>query len=295
MPAQVIGTEQSGETVVKTPLGTIKLDLPLISGERPVLPPGTQMTLQLVTLEPALPTTSAIPVTTTGTPAPLSELTSHWHSLRETLEVIQQANPALAQQIIDSIIPQPGPKMAATMLFFIAALRGGDMKHWLGRQTMETLEQLQRGDLINRLGAEFASLRQFFVDSPSPNWQAAFVPVHHDGEWQQSRLFIRKEPKDQENKGEQIGTRFIVEVDLSNLGPMQFDGFIRKKQQATQFDLIIRSHTALPEQDRQAIRDIFSNASEITGFNGGISFQVGRPFPVNPMEEIIAHGKDVMA
>ena len=294
LSAQVIGTEQSGETVVKTALGTIKLDLPMIAGERPTLPPGTQMSLQLVALEPAV-TNAVATATNTSVPASLSELSTHWHALREAVEIIQQANPALGQQVVEQLIPQPGPKMAATTLFFVAALRGGDMKQWLGRPAMEALEQLQRGDLINRLTAEFATLRQFFAESPSPNWQAAFVPVNHGDEWQQARLFVRKDPEDGEKNGERIGTRFIMEVELSNFGAMQFDGFIRKQKQATQFDLIIRSYVALPAENRQGIRDIFSEASEITGFKGGISFQVGSPFPTNPMEEIIEHDRDVLA
>lgn len=294
LPAQVIGHEPSGETVVKTALGTLKVSIPSASGQPASWPVGTQFTLQLETFHMPQTLTNQGMMPTSAEPAPLSELSMNWKSLQETVEILAQTQPALATHIIDTIIPKPGPRMATATLFFISALRGGDIGKWLGDESIKILEQNNRGDLVRKLTAEFSSLRQFFIDSPSPNWQAAFLPVYQDDSWQQARMFLKKEPEGG-TEGEPGGTRFIMEVDLSRMGPMQFDGFIRRRGEATSFDLIIRSRDALSSGDRQNIRDIYKGSSELTGFNGGISFQVTTPFPVLPMQEILSDAPDVMA
>lgn len=292
--AEVIGTERSGETVLKTAMGILKLQLPQIGSERQALPVGTQMTFQIANLSPQSATEVFGSTQSGSAPASLAELSNQWNSLKEAAAILSQYNPAIAQQILTQAIPQPGPQMAATTLFFLSALRGGDVKQWLGKQAVEILENMNRGDLLQKLSSEFTMLRQFFTDSPAPNWQAAFVPVMDGQELQQARLYIKKQPPEQSSK-DGGGTRFIMEVELSHLGTLQLDGFVRKQQQSTLFDLVLRSHIPLSENYKQDIRDIFTSASEITGFKGGISFQTAQPFPTLPMEEIIRHDKDVLA
>jgi hypothetical protein len=75
-------------------------------------------------------------------------------------------------------------------------------------------------------------------------------------------------------------------MDLTNLGQMQMDGFVRRNAEKTQFDLIIRSHTALSKEAQQDILQIYNDTGAITGYSGSIIFQTSKDFPVNPMEEI---------
>ncbi|MDG1287661.1 MAG: hypothetical protein P8P30_08900 [Rickettsiales bacterium] len=294
LTATVIGQEQSGDTVVKTALGAIKVSIPSGSGGQANLPVGTTLTLQLQSINAPQTLGQAIAAQISSTPAPLSELSMNWRSLQETVELLAQVQPAIAAQVLENVIPKPGAKMASSMLFFLSALRGGDVGKWLGDDTIKILEQSNRGDLIRKLTTEFGTLRQFFTDSPSPNWQAAFVPVHDGTNWQQARMFLKKEPQGAES-AEGGGTRFIMEVELTKMGPMQFDGLVRKRAKAVNFDLIIRSRNTLGDADRQNIRDIYQSSSELTGFKGGISFQVTNPFPVLPMRDILADAPDVMA
>lgn len=293
LPAQVIGHEQSGQTVVKTALGNFKISIPTPGGSTANLPIGTQFSLQIQSIQVPM-TTGQIAAQISTAAAPLSELSMQWNNLQEAMHIIAQTQPAIAAQILENIIPKPGPRMATAMLFFISALRGGDVRQWLGDEATKILEQANRGDLIRKLTTEFGTLRQFFFDSPSPNWQAAFVPVHDGQQWQQAGLFLKKDPPDS-GSDEAKGTRFIMEVSLSKLGMMQFDGFIRKHEASTHFDLIIRSQNTLSDADRQNIRDIYQGSAELTGLKGGISFQISNPFPILPMKEILSDAPDVMA
>ena len=50
-------------------------------------------------------------------------------------------------------MPSATPQLASAMLFFLAALRGGEVRNWLGRDGANLLERMGRGDLLNRLAA----------------------------------------------------------------------------------------------------------------------------------------------
>lgn len=298
--AQVIGTEQSGETVLKTPLGMVKLDLIAPNGQRLTLPHDTTLKLQLHALEPAETLLPNLPSASPSAPATVPELARHWHSLPEMLGVLQQSHPQIAQELVQAILPRPGPGFARDVFLFLIGLRSETPEEWLGKKTLESLEQSLRGDLARRFSAEMGTLRQLYADTPPPtpglHWQTAFIPVYYEGEWHQNRFFIKRDkPKTAQEAGEATGTRFIMEVDFSRLGPMQFDGFVKKLGASTQFDLIIRSAAALATDHQNAIRAIFAEASELTGFKGGLIFQVGQPFPLLPLEEVLRSDRNVIA
>lgn len=298
LPAQVIGTEQSGETVLKTPMGVIKLDLVSHTGQKIALPPDTQIQLQLLSLE-AAPNENTLPLKERLIiPATVAELSGQWEGLEEAMTILQQTNPAIAQQVMQQHIPQPGPKLARDILFFLLALKTDDTEQWIGKKTLEALEQSSRSDIVRKFSSELGTIRQLFTNPPSPDWQAAFIPIHHQGEWQQIRLYVKrdreKEEGQQQNK-DTGSTRFIMEVDLSRMGSLQFDGFVKKQPKNTQFDLIIRSAQPLRSEDQHAIRSIYADAAGITGFKGGLSFQTCHPFPLQPLEEMIKSDRSTMA
>jgi hypothetical protein len=83
--------------------------------------------------------------------------------------------------------------------------------------------------------------------------------------------------------------RFVMEVDLSELGPLQMDGLVRAKDKGLAFDLIIRSRTAFSTEDQAEMNIIYNSAAELTGFKGSLSFQTSHNFPVKPLDEILAN------
>ena len=48
-------------------------------------------------------------------------------------------------------------------------------------------------------------------------------------------------------------------------------------------DLIVRTENRLPDKMHEDIRDIFQEASDVTGIKGGISFQAAPPNFVEPI------------
>ena len=105
---------------------------------------------------------------------------------------------------------------------------------------------------------------------------------------QQVRLFVKRDRKNQPGSPQEKSedTRFVLEVDLSQLGELQLDGFVRTQPREVQFDMVIRSLLPLSKEIQQDILSIYDASGAIAGFRGGLSFQHVREFPVSPMQDI---------
>ena len=196
-----------------------------------------------------------------------------WPALNDAVKALAEASPAAAQQFVNTAVPQPGPQLAATLLFFLMALQGGDMRAWLGG---DTARQLQRAgpNMLTRLGDDFSQLARMAEEPVSGDWRVALIPFYSEHELRQLRLYSRPHGSDGEGDGP-AGTRFVIDVDLSRLGRLQIDGLVRGG--GKNLDLIVRTEAPLPDEMAGDIGRIFGDAKELTGFAGGIAFQAAPP------------------
>ena len=241
-------------------------------------------------------------------PAPITELARQWTSLQQIFALLtghttstgldtptvstaglsNAATPAQASNApLSALTPQ---SISAGLMVFMSALREGDFRNWLGKDNAQMLEEMGHGDLIKKAEGEFTVLAKQFTTSVSQQWQSLFFPVAVEGTLQQVRLFVKRD-RDQKNDGKgkkNDDTRFVIEVDLTNLGELQMDGFVRRQDKQLQFDMVIRSLTPLAPQTQQDILRIYNDTGQITGYKGSLAFQPVREFPVNPMKDIVA-------
>lgn len=279
--AVALGKDPGGGVIMHTRLGTFTLpDLP------DNIPPGTTLQWQVKALIP--PPAAAEGAQAAASPktalTSASQLTAEWSALSELTSVLQSMQSNIATQALQRLVPHIGSNFSAGLLFFINALRKGDISEWLGHDVMKQLERLGKGDLVPRLGADMAAVRSLFTEQQPGNWQALFFPVMVDKQLEHAQLFLKQEAQDKKEGGS--GTRFVVELDLSNLGPMQMDGFIKKRQGTTQFDLVIRTLGELPDDIKTDIFAIYDNAQQATGMRGSLNFRRVQEFPVHPLDEM---------
>jgi len=191
------------------------------------------------------------------------------------LTALAQAQPGLAEQVVRSLIPQPNAALPATLLLFLSALRGGDIRSWLGERMDKALEGAGRRDLVGRLAGEFGALsRQAAESQQQPQeWRTFQVPVYCDGSVSAIRLAMRREDDDAAADGEDAaeGSRFLIELALSRLGPLQLDGVFRAKSLA----LTVRSHRMLPLAMRRELGELLDAACGAVGLAAGLTFQAG--------------------
>ena len=259
----VTGVAAGGGNLLETPVGTLVLDL------KAPLPAGSRLQFELP-IPPAHAASTA--------PGPAT-LVHGWPALEDSLRVLaelggQADSPSLRH------VPQPGPRLASGILFFLNAIGAGDLAGWLGKKTIEVLNANARGGLTRQLGQDFAQLGRL-SDAAGSDWRFVPIPLYDGQQVQQIRLFLRHR-RDQGDApdGSDEATRFIVEVELIRLGDMQLDGLVRQHR----FDLILRTRRALPGTMRNDIKVIFHDANEIAGHRGGIAFQASGDWEFLPLD-----------
>ena len=255
----------AGHTVIRTELGTMALET------RTPLAQGTALQFEVTGRAVFPPAGSA---DAEGRLARTLALARNWPSLNAAIAALEQDAPRVARALVETLIPRADTQLAANVLSFLVALRGGSLVNWLGEGPARTLQRL-RPDAFNRLSDDFRSLARSADEPVAGDWRVTVVPFHNGQELRSITLYLRRD-RDADGDDAERGrddTRFVVDVELSRLGHMQLDGLVRGQDK--RFDLIVRSERPLPPWMRDDIREIFAEASALTGLKGGTSFQAG--------------------
>ncbi len=264
----VIGrASPSGHPIVQTHGGSVT-----VATQTPVAT-GSTVTFEVLSQTQPTAGTGVHPAAHTSPLAAL--LGGSWPALEEAVVALEGLNPAAAQQLVNAVLPRPGLTLGGNVLFFLAALTGGDLRGWIGDGPAKILLKT-RPQLFNRLRDDFTTLRTIADEPRAGDWRTILIPFHNGNEIEQIRLFKRRagEHPDDEEEGRK-GTRFVIEVNLTRIGRFQLDGLVYEKEKS--LDLIVRTETKLPKKMQDDIRDIFENANTVTGLKGGLVFQAAPP------------------
>ena len=208
-------------------------------------------------------------------------LSRDWGSLQQALSTLQQHDPGAAMSLMNNL-PQPGPKLTATMMFFFAAMTGpnGSLRGWIGDRAANSLAGLGDADGpggLKRLDGDFGHLRGMAADERPDGWRVMAMPFNMGDKIEQLQLGWRHGDQENENgEKEDPGTRFLLDLSFSEVGHTQLDGLV--KGEDNKFDLIIRTENPLKPENRDDIRGIFRDALQISGYKGNMVFQDGSRF-----------------
>lgn len=283
---RIIGYTPAGNAVMHSPLGAIILQGSLS------LPVGAQLSVAVEPMVPAAATTAFSPGTL-PLPQLLLSVARGWPSLADVIGLLRQTPGDGEQLAALARLPQAGPKLAAGILAAMQAIRAGDAEALLGALAAARSGVAARDEGARKVRQELAQLSPLAQERPGIDWRCCFIPILDDGTVRQINMFYRRDRKKdrKDGKDDKAGTRFIVEVDMSRMGPFQFDGLVREKQ----FDLMVRSRLALPPKFRQDIAELFQEALSLGEYRGGLVFQQVKAFPVSPLEEIEKSATSVSA
>lgn len=268
--AKVIENSHPRELTLQSHFGSFKLFVTA------PLPKGSILEFSLLQAMPVRGGLQSQPATQTETqPAgptrdsALNELTSLQHKTSYTATAQEIAAPP-------SVLPRPGPNLTAELLFLMSALRGGDMRRWLGEDNISRLQSMGKGaDFFSRVAQEFNGLNLVATNKPDGEWQQLQLPIYHEGQLEAISLSYKRQRQQRDDGEEQETNHFLVEIDLSCLGRVQLDGLVQYQPQHHQFDLILRTQQEWPTALQDDIRDIYQQAQEISGFAGMLQFQQG--------------------
>ncbi|SMF27995.1 hypothetical protein SAMN02982917_1235 [Azospirillum oryzae] len=258
----VAGSTAQGQPILATRQGMLALNVPAS------LPQGAKVTAALADLAQAM---QAAAPTLPGPPGPLDG--RDWPAMRQLMATLAAADPALAKSML-ATMPQPNRKLTAAIGFFLAAMRGGDAAGWLGDGAAGALDKAGRRDLLERLEKDFDGLRREAAEPLPGDWRSYTIPLMDANGPKPIKLHVHPLKEDEEGGGKERskpGSRFVIDLDLSRFGPMQLDGLVRPNH----FDLILRSHAALPPELRVELIQVFADSVRAVGYTGGLSFQSG--------------------
>jgi hypothetical protein len=271
LAATIVARTPAGQTILDTALGRILMALPRTLENAPA---GTRIMLELL----ANGANAAAPLTTAA-PAGPSALARDWPALRDMARLLMQQAPTQeTQAALERAIPKPGPRLAQQMLSFIDAATQGGAKAWLGDAVSSILQRLG-GGLIERLDhdmREMASQR-----AADGEWRMTVIPMLDGRDFRQIRFFERRKKRDESERKKEDASRFVVECEHSEFGPVQLDGLMHEKR----MDLIVRTHEALPADMERDILVLFGQTCTGLDLNGQLYFQAVAVFPVNPLDE----------
>jgi hypothetical protein len=250
------------KTWIATPFGLLAA-----AGPAPG-PVGTRLLLEVVLRdEPAA--RAPLPLSAAPSSPTASSLATDksWPAIREIMTAVQTVAPDVAEHLANVTLPRVGPSLAAGMMAFVAAVRQGNPRDWLGDRTIDSLQHTGHGALIDKLADDFSAATRAATTTGPHGWQSLLMPLYDGDRLQQIRFYWQRQKRKADKP--KNGTRFVVEAELTTLGVLQLDGIFDKPQ----FDLVVRTSTSLPAPIRNNIIEIFGDALLATSLKGAVSFQ----------------------
>ncbi len=195
-----------------------------------------------------------------------------WPLMDEISRALAQAAPAQVAQAMAAMTPSPAApaQLGPAMMFFIAALKGGDLQQWLGDRAANTIKGAGKGSLLSRLGQEGSAILRLSTEPSSQEWRSMALPLHYEHEYHKIALHYRHEKNgdnDDNSKNKQV--RFIFDLNLDVMGEVQLDALFR----APRLDLIVRTGQPFSQAMMQEMRRAYVSALEQSHVTGELTFQ----------------------
>ena len=257
LTATVASTSPGGASLLTSPAGALSLNLP----DAP--PPGGQVRLEILEILPA-PLTNSPALSASG-------LRGLGDTLLQVMQVLSRTNPDAARELATRL-PQASPELAATLTRMVSSLRLGQVGPVIGDTVMQILEKSGRGGLLSRLREDAQSARQ--TGGENNDWRSYQLPFLNGQEIEPVRLYLHHpENDDGEPDPDQATKRFLIDLDLSNIGPLQIDGLIGDQS----LDLILRTTTPMPDNFMDDLNLVYITALEAVGKTGRLTFRHDEP------------------
>lgn len=206
-----------------------------------------------------------------------------WPALDGLFQEIQSLAPIVAGQTpgqipaqsLAHILPNPAHPalIGPAIVFFIAALRAGDMGGWIGEKTLDALRRAGKTEALSRMERDFSILSDAAArQADDAGWKSLPVPFLWENRIHRALLHHRSDPdgrKDSDGQGRKSSTRFVFDLAFNRLGAVQVDCLYREKR----LDVALRTIAPLSAAMRQGLRTRFVEALAQAGIMGEIQFQ----------------------
>ncbi len=201
---------------------------------------------------------------------------TQWPALEEVLQTLARNAPQVTQNILN-ITPSPAnpTQLSPAILFFVAAVRGGDLAQWMGDKAQNILKLQKGGKAMSRIGNESQNMTRIAGETFSNDWKAMNIPMLWQGDLHKVALYYKHDREHSESDDGKIkSTRFVFDLTLENMGQVQLDGLFRPHSEAgTRLDLVVRTEEIFSKATQGEMRRLYALALRDSQVTGELSFQ----------------------
>ena len=230
--------------------------------------PGTTLNLTPQPLLPGIQPAAATPLTA------LTDLTPD--ALVTFLNTLTDADLQTLYGPAHQTPPMANAKTPSTVapaaLFFMAALRAGDLDGFIGGPAAQALRNLKKSGALEKLEDLFRTGKQTLSDPTSGDFKSYVFPMQFDQTVHAIKLHMRREDgnQDDDTPGRE-NKRFVLEVNFDRMGPVQLDMLYQPQT----LDTVLRTQLPLSNAMRTALELTYAKAMGNVGHAGTLYFQDG--------------------
>ncbi|PZP57109.1 MAG: hypothetical protein DI586_01400 [Micavibrio aeruginosavorus] len=196
-----------------------------------------------------------------------------WENLQNLIVSAGQINPQAAQSLIQMLpTPTQPQNMGALSLFFLAIMRSGELDALIDPPTVDFLKANNKIDILRALAGDSAMTTRLEA-TPLPNdWKATVIPFWYGQQVHKLPLYYKswnEENDESVENGRRKKMRFMFELNLSRMGKVQVDGFMKQEK----LDMIMRTKATISNPMQEALRKLYYKAMDRSNLSGEITFQ----------------------
>ena len=209
-------------------------------------------------------------------PLPVYLQPQPWPAMDDVLQVLARSVPQTAQAMVN-VTPSPAnpAQLGPAMLFFIAAVRGGDLTQWMGNRATDALRTERSGNVLSRLLGEAPTLTRIASEQMPQDWRALNIPLYWEGDMHKIALYYKQEREESDSAEAGLkSTRFVFDLALDRMGKVQIDGLFRPVSEGgTRLDVVLRTEDLFSQSTQAEMRRVYAKALRDTQITGELSFQ----------------------
>ena len=296
--ASILGVDKSGETILSTPLGTVKLASAI------KIPSSSDLILEVVKHNSLVNKPGGLTIDDEPTKliTSLSEIKNAFGGFLDDLDNIgRDVNINLSDRIFPKTpSSELGAKLFLTKsLWFMSNIFNVSPNTWIGDKVADLLKEKGKAESLQRLDKAFSQLKILLSEQNYSGWNNFIIPVYDGEKLNYMNFYTRRNKKGKNNNEENI--RFLVEVTLDNMGEIQLDGIVTNRtlensSREIGLDLVIKSHNEFSDEVKNGIIDIYNNLARINNIDvnyddnqkenkWGLRFVIESDFRVKPYSD----------
>lgn len=205
-----------------------------------------------------------------------------WDTLAQAMNTLEADNPEGAEKL-KRVLPEANEKLLPKLLQLSQSITTQNMRAFFGDDVLNMLRALGLDGMLQTDAAQLNNLHQR-PDAPD-GWRALMFPYLDDQNQtlQQGSFFWRKHKKQNPDDAESL--RFVLNVKMSALGPVQLDGLMQGKDT---MHIKLRLTEGLTEADHKGLEDLVQNSLAAVGLRGTLQIEKVSFFETDPLHEMLA-------